>query len=230
MGDAYRVLKGEQEIDRFEVRDLRVKTRFYVDNVFIDEFAFVLQPAISMVYMSLVRHSNKGQKTWPSHSLVSREVGLSRQWVGTCIQILQCFNLIKSVRVGKRCTNRYYLVDEKLWRRDFDVMLKETEGFIKDHKQASKKVMSTELTSPLGDIRWILRLHDLLLQATSNSKGTQKDTKGRKELNTKSITIHPIDNGGKTTTNVEEEHIGTGSKVDTYFDPEKNIIVHRHYS
>ena len=65
MGDIYEVFDGDDEIDRFEVRDLRVKTRFAIDNQFYDEYLPVLKTGISMVYIALVRHANKEQKTWP---------------------------------------------------------------------------------------------------------------------------------------------------------------------
>jgi hypothetical protein len=81
MGQAYELYEGDKEIERFEVRDLRVKTRFAIDNVFYDEFTPIFGPTVSMVYVALVRHANKEQKTWPSQSRIAAQLGLTRQWV-----------------------------------------------------------------------------------------------------------------------------------------------------
>lgn len=195
MGDLYEIFKDGQNkpIDRFEVRDLRKQTRFAVDNYFIDKYTNILGPSVSMVYMSLVRHSNKGQKTWPSQKLIAQEVGIGRQWVSTSLSVLQFFNLIRSVRVGKRCTNRYYLVDEKYWRVDFNAMLDEVETQYdpKDNKlkvmssettSSKNNVMSSLATSPIGDIKCLQRLHQMLSKATSNRK--DKESKDKQERDT----------------------------------------------
>ena len=113
MGDVYEVFYGDDEIDRFEVRDLRVISRFSIDNQFYDEYVPLLQTAISMTYIALVRHADKDQKTWPSQTRIARHIGVSRQWAGRFLMILQYMNLIRSVRIGKRCTNRYYLIDQR---------------------------------------------------------------------------------------------------------------------
>ena len=122
MGEIYEVIEegNEDAVERFEVRDLRVKTRFAIDNAFYDEFTPIFGPTLSMVYVALVRHSNKEQKTWPSQIRIATQLGISRQWVNRQLQILEYFNLVRKIRVGKMCTNRYYLIDEKQWRRDFD--------------------------------------------------------------------------------------------------------------
>lgn len=181
MGDVYEIFDdgADEPIDRFEVRDVRKQTRFMVDNCFIDDFARILGPSCSMVYMSLVRHTNRQQKTWPSQTLIAEEVDITRQWVGRYLAILQYFNIIRSVRVGKRCTNRYYLIDEKYWRTDFEVMLEEIEA-VYDPETKQKKAMSPEVTSPLGHIRCLERTHHMLRKVTSNRKAKQsKDNQKR---------------------------------------------------
>ena len=155
MGDTYQVFEGDQPIDRFEVRDNRAQTRFFIDNSFYDEFVPVFGSSLAMVYVALVRHANKQQKTWPSQTRLAEQLGLSRKWVGVQLQILECFNLIRTIRVGKACTNRYYLIDEKHWRRDFEVLAQE---LVAQANQQSfslpaglKKVMRTEF--PLIDLK-----------------------------------------------------------------------------
>ena len=152
MGQAYDVYEdGDEPIDRFEVRDLRVQTRFALDNAFYDEFVPALGPTTSMVYVALVRHANKEHKTWPSLNLIAGLLGLTRKWGGIQLQVLECFNLIRKVRVGKMCTNRYYLVDEKFWRRDAMFMATQLKQVMEEiGEKLPKEVMSTEFPS-LGD-------------------------------------------------------------------------------
>lgn len=190
MGDVYEIFEdgADDPIDRFEVRDIRKQTRFLVDNCFLDNYARILGPSCSMVYMSLVRHTNRDQKTWPSQKLIAEEVDITRQWVGRYLAILQYFNIIRSVRVGKRCTNRYYLIDEKYWRTDFETMLKEIEAVYDPERKQRKvvspqdsspedAVMSPEVTSPLGHIRCLERTHHMLRKDSSNRKVEQSKVK-----------------------------------------------------
>ncbi|MCG8360996.1 MAG: helix-turn-helix domain-containing protein [Kiloniellales bacterium] len=234
MGEVFGIYEGSDELDRFEVRDLRVKTRFAIDNEFYDEFTPVLGTTISMVYVALVRHANKEQKTWPSQSRVAQQLGVNRQWVGVCLQILQMFNLIRSVRVGKTCTNRYYLIDQKHWRRDYEKMLSEVEqaialqekNGIKSEKKGRKQVMSTELTSPTVDIRCLRRCQGLLSKLTSNRKDKHKDKQVRREK----ITVKKATSINKKESDPPKEvFIGKGRKTETTFDPTTNTIVHRRY-
>lgn len=232
MGDVYEIHDDGNEIDRFEVRDLRVKTRFCIDNQFYDEFAPVLGCNVSMVYVALVRHANKDQKTWPSQVLISQQLGISRQWISTFLRVLRHFNLIRIVRVGKRCNNRYYLVDQRLWRRDFEVMLSEVETAIHlikeneaNHKKGEILVMSPEVTSLLGDIRCLERLHHMLSRVTSNSKDKQEriNKKGKGKITIKKSSKKLL----KQPPNFV--NIGKGSKVRTYYDEEKNTMFTENY-
>lgn len=235
MGDVYEIFDdgADEPIDRFEVRDVRKQTRFMVDNFFIDGFARILGPSCSMVYMSLVRHTNRQQKTWPSQNLIAEEVDITRQWVGRYLAILQYFNIIRSVRVGRRCTNRYYLIDEKYWRTDFEVMLEEIEA-IYDPETKQKKVMSPQdssaengamspqVTSPLGHIRCLERTHHMLRKVTSNrkvkqSKDNQERTEGGKIVK-KKRTVR------KTVSLEQPKH---SSRYEYVWDEEKKAMIER---
>ena len=232
MGTIYEVHDNDQPIDRFEVRDLRVKTRFAIDNRFQDEYARILGPNCSMVYYSLVRHANKEQKTWPSQQRIAEQIGQSRQWVGIHLKLLQVFNIVKAVRVGKTCTNRYYLIDEKFWRSDFDQMLAELQAFeamLEAKPQAGngdEAVMSPQVTSPLVDIRCRRGLHHMLSKVTSNRKDNQGKGKQRKERKT---VIKKATESVATVGVPKEVHVGKGNKVETYFDQTKNAIIHQHH-
>lgn len=224
MGEQYEIFDGDEPIDRFEVRDLRVKTRFAIDNRFQDEYAHILGPTCSMVYYSLVRHANKEQKTWPSQKRIAHQVGASREWVGRYIQILAYFNIVRSVRVGRSCTNRYYLVDEKYWRTDYEEMLKEVKAALKPSKKGVEKVMRPQVTSLPGHIRCLERSHQMLLRATSNSKDNQKDNQESRK------TVRKVEK--KTVDKAESPktiHVGEGKYKRETYNAEANVIVIEHY-
>lgn len=203
MGETYEIFEGDEPIDRFEVRDTRAQTRFFIDNAFYDDFVPVFGSSLVMVYVALVRHANKAQKTWPSQTRLAGQLGLSRKWVGVQLQILECFNLIRTVRVGKACTNRYYLVDEKHWRRDFENLAQELiaqanqQGFDipKELKEVmgtqfpslNLEVMGTEFTSvmrtPVGRVANTTSLK-MAVQFASNSKVYQSKVIAKKAKKT----------------------------------------------
>lgn len=222
MGQSYELYENDQEVDRFEVRDLRVKTRFAIDNIFYDEYAVIFGPTISMVYIALVRHANKEQKTWPSQKRIAEHLGISRQWVGTHLKVLQFFNLIRSVRLGKTCNNRYYLIDEKQWRTDFEAMSQHVELELSALKQLKQnQVMSPQVTSPIGDIRCLEKLHHMLLKVTSNSKDKQERINNK---DSKKVTIKKTDTA-KIIENPKHIAVGQGSKSTTKFNVQKQAYI-----
>ena len=238
MGEVFEVFEDDDQVDRFEVRDLRVKTRFAIDNAFYDEFVPVLGPTLSMIYLAFVRHANKDQKSWPSQTRIANQIGVSREWVNKQIQVLEFFNLIKKIRVGKSCTNRYYLIDEKQWRRDFDALFEETSKILTVYeknmaKAGGQKVMSTEFTSLMSSgvhIGAIRSSHQCLVEFTSNRKDKQsKDTQKRKEK------IQVKKSLSKKTSIKKKEQPrmvveGEGSRFNEYYDRKTNEIVRRYFN
>lgn len=101
----------------FEVRDARTKNRFFIDNEFYDLYLATLGSNAYVVYSALCRYADKQQKAWPSQNTLSEETGLSRQTVNAMIGILEDWNIIRRERVGKRSTNRYWLLDKAHWKR-----------------------------------------------------------------------------------------------------------------
>ena len=230
MGELYEIFDdGPDPIGRFEVRDLRVKTRFAIDNVFYDEFTPLFGATLSMVYIALVRHANKEQKTWPSQARIARQLGLSRKWVGYQLQILEMFNLVRKIRVGKMCTNRYYLIDEKHWRRDFEVIAKDLgkaiQRYEKSKDRGTSTVMGIEFPSLMGtpvNIRVLSSSHRMVLEFLSNRKDKQSKDKQKKGRIL-------VKRASKKTDTPKHIHVGEGNKVETAFDPQKNAIVSRHF-
>jgi len=112
------------EEEQIEIRDLRAKDRFSLDDKFFNGYVKILGIHALGVYCSLCRHADKKQRAWPSQRKIAEELSLSRAKVIECIKLLECFHIIKKVRIGKKCTNRYYLLDKKAWIRDEEVMSK----------------------------------------------------------------------------------------------------------
>ena len=101
--------------ESFEVRDLRVKGWFRVDNKFLDEYSKYVKVYAAGVYFVLSRHANKEQKTWPSIRTIAEELSISVPMVDGAIWILELFNIIKKRRLGKKLCNRYWLIDKNQW-------------------------------------------------------------------------------------------------------------------
>lgn len=128
--------------ETFEVRDLRAKEKFLIDDKFLNGYAKILGTTISMVYINLCRHVDKNQKCFPKQSTIAKELSLSEPTVIEAIKVLAFFKLIKKQRIGKGCTNRYWLLDKKYWKNNFKVILNSlSSGDIKEFKFTTKTVL-----------------------------------------------------------------------------------------
>lgn len=160
--------------ESFEVRDLRKKGWFRVDNTFIDDYAKYIKIYGIGVYSVLCRHANENQKTWPSASTISEKLGISVPMVYRSIKLLELFNIIKKRRLGKTLCNRYWLIDKNQW-----VPL--TEIGIEKLLSDINCVNNTDINGV--NITSKQRLHHYLTAFTSNSKKTNsKKTNSKKTL------------------------------------------------
>jgi biotin operon repressor len=100
---------------RFEVRDLRRKEKFFVDDLYLNGYAKKCGIYATGVYLSLCRHANKEQKCYPSQSKMGEELHISTKQVSRSIKKLEELNIIKKIRVGKKLNNRYLLLDKSEW-------------------------------------------------------------------------------------------------------------------
>ena len=142
--------------ERFEVRDLRNKGKFVVDDKFLNGYARFVEIYAVGVYSSLCRHANKQQKCWPSVKKMAEELGCGKDSVIQALKRLRFWEIIKSKRVGKQCTNRYYLLDKEGWKLIDEVSIKEySEVYHIDFKTLSHRLQVS-------------------VTPTSNSKETQE--------------------------------------------------------
>jgi len=132
-------------------------------NEFFNGYARILGTNALGVYCSLCRHADKLQKSYPSQTLIAEELSISRNTVVECMKALEIFNVIRKIRVGKMCTNRYYLIDKKHWvKKDDPIVMSALATSLKDGDVAPRYFRS--LLTRLQKSR----------EATSNSKETQK--------------------------------------------------------
>ena len=109
-------MKNIKEELKFEIRDLRDKNKFIMDDKFLNGYARFTGIYAVGVYSSLCRHANKEQASWPSIEKISEELTIGRKKVIESIKYLEFWQIVKKERTGKRCNNRYYLVDKKFWK------------------------------------------------------------------------------------------------------------------
>ena len=110
---------------QFEIRDLREKNKFVVDDKFLNGYARFVGVYAVGVYSSFCRHANKEQKSWPKISIIAQELGCSKNSVIEGVKRLEFWNIIIKKRIGKQCTNRYVLLNKRCWKQISDVLLKE---------------------------------------------------------------------------------------------------------
>ena len=99
----------------FEVRDLRHKEKFMVDDYYLNGYAKKVGVYATAVYLSLCRHADKKQKSFPSLNRIAEQHGISVRQVSRALNILEKQNIICRERIGKKATNRYYLKDKSEW-------------------------------------------------------------------------------------------------------------------
>jgi len=100
----------------FEVRDLRDKGKFIIDDKFLNGYARFLGIYAVGVYSSLCRHANKQQKCWPSIKKIAEELGCGRNSVIEALKRMEFWQIIRKIRIGKKVNNRYELIDKKYWK------------------------------------------------------------------------------------------------------------------
>jgi len=105
-----------KENEPFEVRDLRHKEKFVVDDKFLNGYGKYFGPTGIAVYVALCRIANKEQEAYPSQKSLAEKIGVGVTSINDWLGILDYFNIIRKERKGKKLTNRYYLLDKKHWK------------------------------------------------------------------------------------------------------------------
>jgi DNA-binding transcriptional regulator YhcF (GntR family) len=102
--------------------DRRRKKKFMMDDQYLNGQAKICGWQATLVYLSLCRHTNISQESFPSIRLMSEELCVSRNTVLKGIKNLEKFNVvsIKKTRSkkGKWLNNLYILQDKSVWKTD----------------------------------------------------------------------------------------------------------------
>ena len=103
-----------------EVRDLRKKHFFMVDDEYLNGYAKHCGWKATLVYMALCRHADKHQTCFPSKKLLSTKLLISERSIYTAIKTLQEWNIIEVTEQGRKedgsFRNKIYrLKDKSVW-------------------------------------------------------------------------------------------------------------------
>lgn len=111
--------------ETFEVRDMRHKEKFFVDDEYLNGYAKHLGTTTSMVYFVLCRHADKNQECFPSYEHIADKLGVSDATIKRSIRDLKDWNIIaigKRKRTsGKFMHNSYILLDKSVWKNKPEV-------------------------------------------------------------------------------------------------------------
>jgi len=101
----------------FEVRDLREREFFTVDDAFLDgKWLRILKGVPAAVYFALCRHADKAMQAFPSVQYLSDSTGYCPRQVRRGLQILEFHQLI-TVNRERGYHNIYSLFYKKHWRK-----------------------------------------------------------------------------------------------------------------
>lgn len=132
--------------DQFVVRDERGNNRTHIDNAVMKDYGWLIGAKTIGIYAILVMHADKKQTCHPSIKRIEELTSLSKPTVIESIKLLDYLNIVKSIQVGKQCTNRYTLLDQKVWRKDWGVMLNElTTGEVNIFNSSGKTILLQRL-------------------------------------------------------------------------------------
>lgn len=122
------------------------KTRFFIDNEFIEFGYMAALGKYSRVYDVLAKHANyKTQYCWPGYKRIMRESGIkNRNQISKTIKVLEDLHLIIKIKAKGRKPNSYYLIDPKYWIRLDPGIMASIQSVLKSRpKQYQKKPSSS---------------------------------------------------------------------------------------
>jgi len=100
-----------------KIRDIRHKEKFQIDDIYLNGYAKICGIYATGVYMSLCRHANNKQFSFPSINKIAEELNISRDSVIRAIRKLEKHLIVIVDRPKRTAHNTYYLVDKSLWSK-----------------------------------------------------------------------------------------------------------------
>lgn len=178
-------IKKEKD-ENFDVRDLRKKEQYIIDDKFLNGYAKYVSIYGVGVYCSLCRHADKKQKCYPSIQKMAEELNISKPMVIYGLWTLEFFNIIKRKRLGKQCNNRYFLIDKRCWK--LSEIAKQELQKLQKTKSEVNKVEFSEVNKVEFNSQQRL-LHELTT-LTSNSKDAHSKDAHSKDSVSKADSPH----------------------------------------
>ena len=138
------------------VIDKRVKEKFMMDDLYLNGQARVCGWQATLVYLSLCRHANISQESFPSIKLMAEELDISRPTVIKGLSNLEKYNVIEIKKSrgksGKWLNNVYVLIDKSEWK-DYQVIHDDTDNQVNDVDTApSQREITAESTSDQNQV------------------------------------------------------------------------------
>ena len=110
--------------------DKRKKEKFMMDDEYLNGQARLCGWQATLVYNSLCRHANIDQTSFPSIKLMTEELAVGRNTIIKGVQRLEQNNIIKIGKTrnknGKWLNNAYTLLDKSVWKKNIQVLVKDT--------------------------------------------------------------------------------------------------------
>lgn len=118
-----------------------------VDDVYLNGYAKTLDPHATCVYLSLCRHADRSQKSFPSVELIAQQHNIGTRTVVRKLALLQERGLIKIEKRrrkdGRYYSNVYYLTDKSTWKPHVTVASGQDSSVkVKSTDKKSKKSLS----------------------------------------------------------------------------------------
>ena len=111
----------EQQQTLFKVRDLREKTQFKIDDVYLNGYARVCGKDATLVYTSLCRHAEfNTQKAFPSQNKIAYEHKISVRTVKRGLKKLIEYRIVivnQERQKGRFMNYLYTLLDKSEWKK-----------------------------------------------------------------------------------------------------------------
>lgn len=112
------------------IRASKDSKRFFIDNCIIDDgFVAHIGHSAALVYMALCRYANyKTQVAFPSQKKLAELLKMDVKTVRRGIKALIDHTMLEKRQVGKKCCNRYRLLDRSGWANEPRVNLSAKSG------------------------------------------------------------------------------------------------------
>lgn len=109
------------EKEQIKIRDWRSKERYFIDDIYLNEYAKLCGVYATAIYNSLSRHSNiHTQKCFPSVKSMAEQHSIDDKTVRKAIGILEEWHIItvlrkKDEKTKRQACNNYTLLDKSEW-------------------------------------------------------------------------------------------------------------------